>query len=512
MAKLVILKSFMDAYYDNLIEKSTSHKYIRRVPKSSGKGYNYFYPEDFKKPFKALLSFFGMKEDTIDKAYKNNNIQQSYGASKQNFAQHVLEYLTNRKTWNTFFANKANRDKYKVPEKPETKEKVEVKEKVIEGGNTKEKVSVEVKETKEKNFKSSWNRSLMRKIYSMYNKVPEDTIENKAGIDSIKVGDKVSYNGRVGTVTKDFENGMMFVNFENGGMGRFAVKDLQKMDVTADEVTESSELNAAEQEVNGTNEAIQETVDDVDPSDSHYWDEKRLESEKKLAESYGYEAFKNGVTRATANDDKFNSYLSNIQDNKDTISTDDAIKGVKSVKHQLMAEWLSGWDRANIEAQVGEKDTSALSEAMMGNQNARKYGLSEEDELEYNRQYNWYKDTYVDGVRKNNPYSDEEETIEGILKNEADERFKVYGEDDIAYLALKDLYIDTTGKDYTPLAAENTDEPKPLTEKQTKEEEKEYKKAREEAGLPKIGINYGDRKSTRLNSSHTTRSRMPSSA
>ena len=381
MAKqLVIRKSFLESYYDNMIEKSTTHKYIRRVPKSTGKGYNYFYPEDFKKPMKALLSFFGMKEDTIDKAYKNNNIQQSYGASKQSFAQHVLEYLTNRKTWNTFFANKANRDKYKVPEKPETKEKVEVKEQVIEGGKTKEKVAVEVKETKEKNFKSSWNRSLMRKIYSMYNKVPEDTIENKAGIDSIKVGDKVSYNGRVGTVTKDFENGMMFVNFENGGMGRFAVKDLQKMDVTADEVTESSELNAAEQEVNGTNEAIQETVDDVDPSDSHYWDEKRLESEKKLAESYGYEAFKNGVTRATANDDKFNSYLSNIQDNKDTISTDDAIKGVKSVKHQLMAEWLSGWDRANLEAQVGEKDTSALSQAMMGNQNAKKLFSSLTDE------------------------------------------------------------------------------------------------------------------------------------
>ena len=54
MAKLVILKSFLDAYYDDLIEKSTTHKYIRRVPKSNGKGYNYFYPEDFKKPMKAL--------------------------------------------------------------------------------------------------------------------------------------------------------------------------------------------------------------------------------------------------------------------------------------------------------------------------------------------------------------------------------------------------------------------------------------------------------------------------
>ena len=892
MAKqLVVRKSFLESYYDNMIEKSTTHKYIRRVPKSTGKGYNYFYPEDFKKPMKALLSFFGMKQDTIDKAYTNNNIQQSYGASKQSFAQHVLEYLTNRKTWNTFFANKANRDKYKVPEKPETKEKVEVKEQIIEGGKTKEKIAVEVKETKEKNFKSSWNRSLMRKIYSMYNKVPEDTIENKAGIDSIKVGDQVSYNGRVGTVTKDYENGMMFVNFENGGMGRFAVKDLQKMDVTADEVTESTELNAAEQEVNGTNEAVQEDVEEVFDekkyNDSHFWDEQRLETEKKLAESYGYDAFKNGIPRATANDELFNNYLNDIQDNKDTISTDDAIKGVKSVKHQLMAEWLSGWDRANLEAQVGEKDTSALSEAMMGNdnakklgaieefenglnfklqedtknklvdqmseytidalnntmaefirnltpytmnnlaesivsmneritkekhplirlynmvkrdylvdlqnkqlnqvvetqteqpftdtekkilalalmnekdfdptlssfayaeklrekfpelaekgyigeslvdeiskividpndvedvkeyikelrkkenpetasetknsavdyyvsgdgmwinkylrnpeqfakdggnvtekekqiiteldnettstvipekklyravdasaifgdisdsdfddlvahvvygnndkliankagllinraenkqitekgfmsttkdkeiadnwngftgsnkevvleldipdgmtgkdlaaydvqgdeqkevllprnvdyfikkitqgengkilvqaqvlgvhgnhiamlgnQNARKYGLSPEDELTYNKEYNWYKDTYVDGTRRNNPYTDEEETIEMILKDEADERFRTYGENDVAYLAIKDLYIDTIGKDYIP---PEKNEPKPETEKQVKEEEKEYKKAREEAGLPKIGINYGDR-------------------
>ena len=65
----------------------------------------------------------------------------------------------------------------------------------------------------------------------MYNSVPEDKTENNPGIDTIKVGDKVSYNGRVGEVTKDFENGMMFVKFENGGMGRFAVKDLQKMDM-----------------------------------------------------------------------------------------------------------------------------------------------------------------------------------------------------------------------------------------------------------------------------------------
>ena len=263
MAKLVILKSLMDSYYDNMIEKSTTHKYIRRVPKSNGKGYNYFYPEDFKKPMKALLSFFGMKEDKIDNAYKNNNISEAYGVTKQGFAQHVLEYLTNRKTWNTFFANKVNRDRYKIPEKPvKETEKVTVSEKEIVGGKTKEKVTVEEKETKEKNFKSTWNRSLMRKIYSMYNSVPEDKSENNPGIDTIKVGDSVSYNGEVGKITKDFENGMMFVQFESGGMGRFFVKDLQKMNPTADEVTETATENAVEQNVNGTNEAVQETVEE----------------------------------------------------------------------------------------------------------------------------------------------------------------------------------------------------------------------------------------------------------
>lgn len=235
MAKLVILKSLMDAYYENMIEKSTSHKYIRRVPKSSGKGYNYFYAKDFKTPFKALLSFFGMKKESIEKAYENNNIQAAYGVNKQSFAQHVLEYLTNRKAWNNYFANKENREKYKIPEK-----KVTVKEsvKVIEGGKTKEKVEV-----KEESSKPVWNKSLMRKIYSMYNTVPEDKTGAKPGIDSIMVGDSVSYNGEVGKVTKDFENGMVFVNFDNGGMGKFFVKDLRKMNPTAEEVVESAEIN-----------------------------------------------------------------------------------------------------------------------------------------------------------------------------------------------------------------------------------------------------------------------------
>lgn len=899
MAKLVILKSVLDSYYDNMIEKSTTHKYIRRVPKSNGKGYNYFYPEDFKKPLKALLSFFGMKEDKIDNAYKNNNISEAYGVTKQGFAQHVLEYLTNRKTWNTFFANKANRERYKTPEKPvKETEKVTVSEKEIVGGKTKEKVTVEDKENKEKNFKSTWNRSLMRKIYSMYNSVPEDKSENNPGIDTIKVGDSVSYNGEVGKVTKDFENGMMFVQFESGGMGKFFVKDLQKMDPTADEVTETATENAVEQNVNGTNEAIKEEVTETVKENPYLsvgaeivkdyqsnldnirnsYDEKKKnyifsnevipnlirialrtavktsdtidevpqktelivdaikqnmsEEERKLFIDYDfnslaqieweasgkgkvqpvekpgynkieraaitvlyqkykkenpelrdyqiYEKIKENVPNldkkgnllktmtvvknlifdkelvpdvvnyiqeneiketaaeehenrsqammgndnakkdfsdvekkliaialmkekdfdptlssfayaekirekmpelakigyiggdlidevskinVTADDlEEIKNYVNNLKDNEDTLPEGDiqeeqehAAKIKDAVDYYVSGDgmWINNYlrdpeqfakeggsvseeekqiiadlDKETTSTPITEKklyravDASAIFGnisdgdfddlvahvvygnnekliankagvlinraenkqitepgfmsttkdkeiadnwdgftgsnkevileldipdgmtgkdlaaydvegeeqkevllprntdyfikkitqgengkilvqaqvlgqhgnhiAMLGNQNARKYGLSEEDELEYNKEYNWYKDTYVDGTRKNNPYSNEEDTIEGILKEEADTRFKTYGEKDIAYLALKDLYIDTTGKEYTP-PAENTDEPKPLTEKQTNEEIKEYKEARKKADLPGIGINYGDR-------------------
>ena len=899
MAKLVILKSVLDSYYDNMIEKSTTHKYIRRVPKSNGKGYNYFYPEDFKKPLKALLSFFGMKEDKIDNAYKNNNIQEAYGVTKQGFAQHVLEYLTNRKTWNTFFANKANRDRYKTPEKPvKETEKVTVSEKEIVGGKTKEKVTVEEKETKEKNFKSTWNRSLMRKIYSMYNSVPEDKSENNPGIDTIKVGDSVSYNGEVGKVTKDFENGMMFVQFESGGMGRFFVKDLQKMNPTADEVTETATENAVEQNVNGTNEAIKEEVTETVKENPYLsvgaeivkdyqsnldnirnsYDEKKKnyifsnevipnlirialrtavktsdtidevpqktelivdaikqnmpEEERKLFIDYDfnslaqieweasekgkvqpvekpgynkieraaitilyqkykkenpelrdyqiYEKIKENVPdldkkgnllktmtvvknlifdkelvpdvvnyiqeneiketaaeehenrsqammgndnakkdfsdvekkliaialmkekdfdptlssfayaekirekmpelakigyiggdlidevskiNVTADDlEEIKNYVNNLKNNEETLPEGDiqeeqehaaeikdavdyyvsgdgmwinkylrnpeefAKEGgsVSEEEKQIIAEldketsstpitekklyravdasaifgnisdgdfddlvahvvygnndkliankagvlinraenkqitekgfmsttkdkeiadnWdgftgsnkevileldipdgMTGKDLAAYDVEGEEQKEVLLPRntdyfikkitqgengkilvqaqvlgqhgnhiAMLGNQNARKYGLSEEDELEYNKEYNWYKDTYVDGTSRNNPYSNEEDTIESILKEEADTRFKTYGEKDIAYLALKDLYIDTTGKEYTP-PAENTDEPKPLTEKQTNEEIKEYKEARKKADLPGIGINYGDR-------------------
>lgn len=80
---------------------------------------------------------------------------------------------------------------------------------------------------------------------------------------TIVVGDAISYKGRTGKVTKDFGNGFMFVKFDNGGMGRLTAKDLQKMNPTAEEVTEAATVNAEVQNINGTNEPVQEEIKDT---------------------------------------------------------------------------------------------------------------------------------------------------------------------------------------------------------------------------------------------------------
>lgn len=80
----------------------------------------------------------------------------------------------------------------------------------------------------------------------------------------IAVGDKVTYKGQTGKVVKDFNNGMVFINFDDGSMGRFAAKDVQKVTSTAEEkVTETATENAKKQDINGTNEAVQTEIKDT---------------------------------------------------------------------------------------------------------------------------------------------------------------------------------------------------------------------------------------------------------
>jgi hypothetical protein len=132
-----------------ILEKAV-YKYIRRFPNknpSSGKKWSYVYPKDFKHPMKALLDLFALSGDKITRDYNRNNIKQEYGVSKREYAAHLLEYFSNKKKWDTFFADKEKRVKHKSPRKGGGKPK---------GKDTSSELP-------------KFNKSLMRKIWSMYN-------------------------------------------------------------------------------------------------------------------------------------------------------------------------------------------------------------------------------------------------------------------------------------------------------------------------------------------------------
>jgi hypothetical protein len=149
----------------NYLEKAISHKYLYRIPKKTGKGWNYIYQETFLKPFHALKTIFSVQKKTLNETYEKNNIKKEYGADKQTFAAHVLEYFSNKLKWDRFFSKKENRDAAIKP----VKMKIAGTEGVKLGSGDQAELSFDNK-PKKADTKISLNRSLMRKIYNIYNK------------------------------------------------------------------------------------------------------------------------------------------------------------------------------------------------------------------------------------------------------------------------------------------------------------------------------------------------------
>lgn len=140
------------------IEKSTKgvrrskHKYIRVFTGNDGKD-RYLYPEDMGNPFKLLLSVFTVTKEKISKMFTDNTIEKEYGVDENVFAAHVLEYLTARSKWDKFFSNPT------------------VSHENIKPVNlNKKKAAAKKKETENK---FTINRSLMRKIWAVFNPVEE---------------------------------------------------------------------------------------------------------------------------------------------------------------------------------------------------------------------------------------------------------------------------------------------------------------------------------------------------
>jgi Rps23 Pro-64 3,4-dihydroxylase Tpa1-like proline 4-hydroxylase len=213
----------------------SGHKYIKRVPKSTGKGYNYFYTrqqwDEYKKTGKvpeqegdkegrvwaSILSFFGL--DTTLKA--KNKVKQIYenhkeklGVDLKKFADHLNEYLSNKDKWDARFS--------KVPgEKKESSSKTEKpkigKERESSGGGEK------------------WDTALMKKIAGIVGGMDG---QKKEGVDESAIisgeGEKLEnlsgkevlissrygpmYPGMKGKVIKEFEdnNGNKFIKLDLG--------------------------------------------------------------------------------------------------------------------------------------------------------------------------------------------------------------------------------------------------------------------------------------------------------
>jgi hypothetical protein len=160
-----------------VLKKALSHKYIRRWPDPKNpKKWRYLYPSDFLKPLLALKSLFQFKEEKLNKAFEENNIQKEYGADKKTFAAHILEYLSNKIKWDTFFANKKNRDQNKKPRKMESGG-VKAGGGVGSGkaGGPDSPADGKIQEKIDKKGKGGYNlnRSLMRKVWSIFNKEEE---------------------------------------------------------------------------------------------------------------------------------------------------------------------------------------------------------------------------------------------------------------------------------------------------------------------------------------------------
>jgi hypothetical protein len=181
-----MVKAFGESFggWDD-IQKAITHKYIRRIPKKSGKGWYYIYAETFKELGLALKTIFGVKPERIDNDYEKHGIETHFGADKKTFAAHVFEYLSNKLKWDNIFSRKENRDKYKKP--------VQQKNVTAAASSVKRDTPTPKDKTEQEKTPLIVNRSLMRKVWEIYNPVTAESakIQDKQLDEAAKRGDTV---------------------------------------------------------------------------------------------------------------------------------------------------------------------------------------------------------------------------------------------------------------------------------------------------------------------------------
>lgn len=176
--------------------RRANHKYIRVFTGNDGKD-QYLYPQDMLNPFKLLLSVFAITKEKIESVFTKENIEKDYGVDQNVFAAHVLEYLTAKAKWDKFFSNPTVAHANKKPVNLNKKK----------GEKTPNEKAKKTEEKKEDNGKVTINRSLMRKVWAVFNPVKaadaDVMYDSKSQSSVISAAEKIKdYIGRKTSIDK----------------------------------------------------------------------------------------------------------------------------------------------------------------------------------------------------------------------------------------------------------------------------------------------------------------------
>ncbi|MGI5066133.1 LPD1 domain-containing protein [Treponema putidum] len=214
-----------DSADEFFIQKAIGHKYLRKIPKKSGKGYWYIYTETFKKPLQFLQQVFNISKERINKEFEENNIEKEYGVDKQIYSAHVLEYLTNKLKWDNLFSKNEKRDQYKKAVNTKRTKATQI-EKTDDNGKKQNPVE------KDKGDKIVVNRTLMYKVWSLYNKKLTDS-GGEPPNDGYPEKDYPEYKGKG-------QEAVDFIVKQKGGQvrGAFNRPDIGDIDVVWGKITD----------------------------------------------------------------------------------------------------------------------------------------------------------------------------------------------------------------------------------------------------------------------------------
>ena len=313
MKKLV--KIFDNLYVD--MKKAKGFKYYKRVPKKSGKGYNYFYTKEEydkgkkeEKPKKekgsvlsSIMSFFNLKDqkqarEKVNSLYSSNKDKLS-GLDKNTFSSYMGEYLSNKDKWDKKFSGKSTYTKDKKTGKV-TKKKAPGA--AAPGG------------------KQKWDTSLMKKVAGVVG--GEMTTPKKEDIDKYKKEYKNLSKDELEKKLKDVKQYNEIEKIQ-------AVEDLLKQGATT---LGDATYNSLKQDINNLED--REAKGDV----LHLLNGLKKDAPKMRAEhiNSAVDTIKASIEDASDKGDK-----TPLMSDKEKIKLIDKVKKITNESNELGKEWNS---------------------------------------------------------------------------------------------------------------------------------------------------------------------------